>query len=183
MGVSVATGVVATSLPPLHPGVRTGTIYYTSQAIINSTATVAAAANTLYYQPISVVGSVNRIGIEVTTGAAGACRLGFYSNLNGLPSSLILDAGTVDVTNIAVVEATIASMTFNGEWVWLAAILDATPTCRCGAAANTGILGSGAPSTTARSLLIARAYGALPAAAPAPSGFSNTGPAVFLRNV
>jgi hypothetical protein len=182
MGVTSATGVVATSLPTLHPGVRTGTIYYTSQAIINSATTAAAAANALYYQPISLVGSVNRIGIEVTTGAAGACRLGIYSNLLGLPDALILDAGTVDTTNIAIVEATITALPLDGKWVWLAAIFDAAPTCRTGSAASPSILGASTPSSTARGLVVARTYGALPAAAPAPTGFSSAGPAVFLRS-
>src|SRR5690349_6184009 len=131
MGTSSTSGVAAIDRAS-HPGIRTGN-YYLGATILPSTATTTISANVFYCQPIALVGTINRIGIEITTGSAGAARLGLYTNSNSRPSSLILDAGTVDVTNIALVEATIADMPLRGEWLWMAVISNATPTLRSGA--------------------------------------------------
>src|SRR5690348_6482347 len=106
MGVASAIGVAARDRVS-HPGIRTGN-YYLSQSVLPSSTALAISADNIYYQPIALVGTVNRIGVEVTAGAAGAARLGLYTNNNGIPGTLILDCGTVDVTNIALVEATIS---------------------------------------------------------------------------
>lgn len=168
---------------PLHPGVRTS-VYYLAASVTPSSAVATVATNSIYYQPISLVGSLNRIGIEITTGAAGACRLGLYTNNAGVPGTLILDCGTVDTTSIAIVEATFAAQTLKGEWVWMASVFNATPTCRAGVAGGqSGIMGSSTPSAGIRSLLGSLTYGALPTTAPAVTFVSSVGPAVFLRSV
>lgn len=172
----------STPIVAAHPGAHgTPTAYYFSPAISASSATSAMVADRLHYQPIVLPGAVTRIGIEVTTGAAGTCRLGIYSNVNGLPGSLIVDAGDVDTTNIALVEATIA-VTLGTEWVWLAANFSSTPTVRVGAL-NNGVIGNNNPSTPVRGIYAALAYGALPATATTPTNNTTSGacPAIWLR--
>lgn len=155
------------------------TSYYISDGLIPGANTTAVSANFLYYQPISVSGLMTKIGIEVTTGAAGLCRLGLYTNNNGYPDRLILDAGTVDTTSIALVEATI-SQQLTGEWVWMAAVFNATPTVR-GCALGPSVLGGNLPSSGVRALIAPYTFGALPATAVATTNYTANAAAVWLR--
>jgi hypothetical protein len=181
MGVVIASGVAARD-PVLHPGVRTNN-YYLAASVLPSAATATISANSIYYQPISISGTVNRIGIEITTGSAGAARLGLYSNNGGIPGTLILDCGTVDTTSIALVEATIADTVLRGEWMWMAVVSNATPTCRSGTVGSAMVAGSSTPSAGIRSYVGTFAYAALPVTAPAITGVSSVGPAIWLRSV
>jgi hypothetical protein len=166
-----------------HPGIRSAfTTYYSPASILISSTSTAVAANAIYYLPFCIPNVVfDRIGIEVTTGAAGAARLGLYTNDGGMPGALILDAGTVDTTNIAIVEATITARAASDEWIWAAAVFDATPTCRNGTASGSSFLGSTSTSSGQRGLTAAFSYAALPAAAPTATGGSTAAPMVFLR--
>ncbi len=67
--------------------------------------------------------TADRMGVGVTTGVATAVgRLGIYGvNANDEPSTLLLDAGTVDASVTANVEATI-SFTFNYGLYYLACV-------------------------------------------------------------
>jgi hypothetical protein len=181
MSVVLASGVAARA-PVLHPGMRTNN-YYLAATVLPSTAVAAISANSIYYQPISITGTVNRIGIEITTGSAGAARLGLYTNNNGIPGTLILDCGTVDTTNIAIVEATIDAMVLRGEWVWMAVVSNATPACRCGAVGTAMVAGSSTPGGGIRGYVGTLAYAALPVAAPAITSVSSVVPAIWLRAV
>lgn len=64
----------------------------------------------LYHIPIFVSQTVlyDRIAVYISAGVAGLMRVGIYAWSNGVPGALILDAGTLDTTNVAAVEATIA---------------------------------------------------------------------------
>lgn len=181
MGVVIASGVAARD-PVLHPGIRTNN-YYLAATVLPGTGNSAIFANSIYYQPISITGTVNRIGIEIVTGSAGAARLGLYTNNSGIPGTLILDCGTVDTTNIALVEATIPDMVLRGEWMWMAAVSNATPTVRNGTLAHGMIAGASTPSAGIRAYVGTLAYAALPVAAPAITGPSTVAPAIWLRNV
>jgi hypothetical protein len=181
MGVVIASGVAARD-PVLHPGIRANN-YYLAASVLPSSATASMGANSAYYQLISITGTVNRIGMEVTTGAAGAARLGLYSNNGGIPGTLILDAGTVDTTNIALVEATIADTVFRGEWIWTAVVSNVGVTCRCGTVGSAMVLGSSTPSAGIKGYTGTFAYAALPVTAPAITAISSAGPAVWLRYV
>jgi len=182
MGVVNTSGVV--SVPPvLHPGMRTsGTVYYFAATVLPSSTTGTVSANAFYCSPIYLMGTVTRIGIEVTTGSAGACRLGLFTNNNGVPGSLILDAGTVDTTNIAIVEATISPIVLRNEWIWMGAVFDATPTVRTGGPSMAFMGGAGSTTASTRALTGSFTYGAFPATAPTVGSQSSVGPAIFLRS-
>jgi hypothetical protein len=167
-----------------HPGIRDSTIltsYYTSQAVIPSSGAAAVAANTLYCQPFFLPQMfVDRIGIEITTGAAGAARLGIYTNNVGVPGTLISDFGTVDTTNIAIVEATIAQV-LPREWFWAVAVFNATPSVRTGIGSGQ-VLGNNVINGAARvGVHGAFTYAALPANAPTIQNGSTAAPAIFFR--
>jgi hypothetical protein len=171
--------------PPFALPVRANR-YYLPVSLVAGTSTSAVVANTVFYLPHYLPGAtVNRIGIEVTTGAAGAARLGFYADDGaGLPGALILDAGTVDTTSNANVEASFTARTLPNGIVWAAVVFDATPTCRNGTAANSFLLGLATPSATQRGYQATLTYGALPATASLASlGSSGIAPAVWFRSV
>lgn len=169
-------------------GIRSSfTSYHTSPVIQVSTTAAAVVANILYAQPIKLPGStIDRIGVNVTTGAAGACRLGIYSNKDnganaGMPDKLLVDCGTVDTTSIAFVEATFTALQLSNRFVWLVVVFNATPACTIGTAANTGLLGASSVTTASRGLLGAFTYGALPATVPTITGFASLSPIIYVR--
>ena len=164
-----------------HPGIRSSfTTYYTPVTSIAGTGTGAIAANTLYFLPHNLPGGlVDRIGIEVTSGSAGAARLGIYANENGAPGALILDCGTVDTTSNAIVEASFTALRLP-EWVWAAVVSNATPTLRVGGQSASNIVGASTPSSTSRGLSRSFTYDTLPATGAA-TGVSNVAPIVFFR--
>lgn len=168
--------------PPFLGARNAFTSYYVSPVILISTTTSAVVANILYYQPIYLPNfTIDRIGIDVTTGAAGNCRLGLYTSSAGMPSRLILDCGTVDTTGIATVEATIAATQLPSDWVWMASVFDATPTCRVGTAASPFLLGSGSMSVPSRGLTVSSTYGTMATTAVAPTQFAAVSPMMFVR--
>lgn len=167
---------------PPHPGARTSpATYYIPATFIATSGTAAIVANVMYFVPFLIPGGVfDRIGVEVTTGVAGAARLGLYTNSGGNPASLILDCGTVDVTSNGIVEASFTALTLPNDWVWAAIVANAAPTLRSGGQGSQGLLGAAAPGTAAKGLSQSFTYGALPASAAA-SSISNAAPIVFLR--
>jgi hypothetical protein len=144
--------------------------------------TSAVAANTIYFLPFYLGPAVvDRIGIEVTAFSAGNARLGLYRNAGGLPTSLILDCGTVSTSGNAIVEATFTALTLPDEAFWAAVVFDATPTCRNGSTVDSTFFGASAFSSAQRGLFGTLTYGVLPASAPAITGLSAAAPIVSLR--
>ena len=168
---------------PVHPGVAVNR-YYTSPTIVPATSASVVVADTAYWQPIILPRSfVNRIGISVSTGAAGLARVALYTNANNVPGTLIVDGGELDTTNIAVVEATI-SVTLPDAWVWMASVFNATPQCHVGTAANTWIRGGDTATGTGRGMTSTFTFGAFTASAPLTSFTASANvPIMTLRQV
>lgn len=82
----------------------------------------------VYYTPIFVPRrtTFDRIAVDHTSTAAGAGgvqRLGIYSTASGdKPGTLILDAGTVDMTTAPALKAITISQTLNPGLYWLATV-------------------------------------------------------------
>lgn len=154
----------------------------------NASATAAAIlANTLYAMPlwIPVKSTWDTIALKITAGSAGAARLGIYLD-NGLsvPSTLLVDFGTVVTTNVATVTIGSLARQLERDHYWLALISDATPTVTKG----TTPLSSahlGAPvadiGTQNRGYTANLAYGALPATFPAATLTTTAPPLLALR--
>lgn len=83
---------------------------------------------TLYYQAIDVpLDTYTRIGINIHVAQASTTfRLGIYTNSNGHPGALVLDAGTIDSSTTGEKEITI-SQALAGKY-FLVAITDGTTT-------------------------------------------------------
>ena len=168
---------------PPHPGVRsTPTSYYFPVTMTPASNQSAIPANRLYYMPFCLPQiTVDRILIEVTTGLAGSARLGLYTNLNGMPDQLIVDAGAVDTSAVGIIEASFSPIALPG-WCWVAVVLNAAATLRISASNNNGwLLGIANLASSAKGLEAAFTYGALPTTAPAPTVFSTGCPTVCLR--
>lgn len=107
----------------LTPGFVDG-LYYVANPSGMSAPTRNIEADRQYFIPIHVpvtIG-VNRIGLYCQTGTGGSSiRLGIYSNANGLPGTLLLDAGTVATDTTGEREITIAH-TLTAGWYWLSAL-------------------------------------------------------------
>jgi len=130
------------------------------------------SANILYAIPFVCPKQItlDRIAIRVIASSAGQGRLGIYNdNGNLYPSSLVLDAGTVDTGSGGIKSITI-SQTLNADTLyWLVVILNATPNIQ---GFNTGslipILGisTGWATTPQLGYSVSQTYGALPSTFP-----------------
>lgn len=68
-------------------------------------------------------GSYNQIAIQMSAGS-GNGRLGIYNDNNGVPGSLLLDAGTLALSGTGVKTSTINQSLTGPAKYWLAAIFD-----------------------------------------------------------
>lgn len=99
-----------------------------------SSADAAVAANTLYAAPWSVEETAlySQLGLRVTAGAVGSCKLGVYSD-NAGPATLIAEVAVdIDTTTPGALAAAFASSVglAAGSVVWLCACFSVTPTVR-----------------------------------------------------
>jgi len=164
-GTSASWGAIP---PPLKPGMAAGK-YYT-YPFVTTIANVFVTANRLYAIPvyISETGTFSKIGMEVTTGLAGNGRVGIYNmDSDGLPSTLILDAGAFTTNAAAEKEVTISQSLSQG-WYYLAFVSDVAVEIRAAAATGAGAFVLGGQSSllsvaTAYAPYVALTYGALPA--------------------
>ena len=132
------TGFVFTTKPLSPAPLYRSTAYYGPDG---GRSAVAQVSNQMTCVPFWVgsAHTFDRIGAEVTVaGASGTVvRLGIYTdNGSGMPSALVLDAGTIAGDTVAAQEITI-STTLNPGLYWLAAVPQGgTPTMRVLAVTN-----------------------------------------------
>jgi hypothetical protein len=100
----------------------TTSAYYTTSS---PKSTSSATVNTLGATPIYVPNTITATSLSIQCtflSSAGNIRLGIYnSGSNGQPSTLLLDAGTVNVTSAATFSVTI-SQSLSAGWYWLAGV-------------------------------------------------------------
>ena len=105
---------------------------------------------------------------EWATGSPVHARLGIYKDQQGVPGDLVIDAGAVDVTTIAAVEATISKTLF-GKY-WLTVIFESASslqiTLQSSASTNVGDYGAEGPVGGANVLRPSVTYGPLPSTYP-----------------
>lgn len=93
--------------------------YYYHSPSLQPDGTISHGVGDLIAAPFPVHSAMtfDRIGIEVTTSAAsGVVRLGIYGDSDGIPGSLILDAGTVDASTTGAKEITISQQLTPGMY-------------------------------------------------------------------
>jgi hypothetical protein len=158
----------------------------------SSTLGVGTLRVTPWYVPAAM--SITRLGAEVTSaGDAGSkFRLGIYtaSATTGLPSTLLLDAGTINGDSATVQEITVAQALTAGLY-WVGGVVQSVtttqPTMRAsGVVDNTPFalpFGSSIPAANQLVLgfSLAGVTGALPATFGAVSGAGGSAPRVFVK--
>jgi len=152
------------------------------------TVSTALTANRIYAHPLIVAKTitVDIIAVNCTTLiAGGGLRLGIYSDNNGEPGALLLDAGAVSTAATGVKTITITQQLTAGLYWLAAASSHATHAFRTPAiAATLNIIGvaSTLPTGVATHFYAAHTYGALPSTFPTPTeGTTLIYPAVFIR--
>lgn len=171
-----------------HPGF-VASRFYPPYGMIAGSPTTAGSATTLYYLffAVPVAQTFTKIGINITSGATGNCRLGIY-NCATIPTTLVVDGGTVALSGTGVVSATINQSLASGGY-FLAVIVDNTSVNVSGVgtvptlmewlygigATVTGSAPGGYASTGVT-------FGALPTPAPSPAISSSPNiPCIFLE--
>ncbi|OUL36353.1 hypothetical protein BV372_08010 [Nostoc sp. T09] len=115
-----------------HPGFISGKYYAYSPFVsssVNSGGTSGLAANSLIYVPMFIPKNItiDRLWLRVQSAVTSSLtRLGIYNNLNGLPSSLLVDAGEIDTSSPATKEAIISTFLGIG-WYWIASNCSVSP--------------------------------------------------------
>jgi hypothetical protein len=94
-----------------------------------ATANTALVANRIYCTPIFISASITIDAASIFVGTpvvGGSAELGLYSNVNGLPNTLIRDFGNVS-TAASGLPATASGFiqTLSPNWYWLAVALSA----------------------------------------------------------
>lgn len=121
--------------------------------------------------------------LTASTGKTG--RLGIYSDVDGKPGALLLDAGTFSLTGGGVLKEVVASHTLSPGSYWLAFLSDATATADFDAVFGTAqpIALAPVPNTYASAnsgYSGAQAWGVLPATPPALTATVN-GPDILIK--
>lgn len=160
--------------PNLHPGYVSGRYYQNTPFVSASTSSSGGIiTNSISYFPFQIQKniSIDRIAIICAgTVTNGVARLAFYSNNNGLPSNLILDAGELSAATSGVKEA-IISLSSTGDWYWLAGATNVAPSLSCQTSflGSNYLFGQASPATASPSALLRQTgftYGAFPTNAP-----------------
>lgn len=98
--------------------------YYYSFTSSPSDTTASPGANSLQggaYFYVDAATTFDMIGVEVTTAVASSTvRLGIYSVTNSLPTTLVLDAGTVDSSTTGVKQIVISQQLTKGSYILVA---------------------------------------------------------------
>ena len=129
----------------------------------------------------------NRIGVDVTVAApGGVARLGIYSNVDGRPGNLLLDAGFVTLDTVGKKEIVI-NFENPADWFWLAII--SSQNCEVLSAvgdidgALMGMSDPSYPQGETGGTIGAMPYGTLPAEFPPITDDAQRPPYIWLRRV
>ena len=160
---------------------------YTSGSSV-STGNAGVTANRLYYQPIYVprTVTVDRIAVNhaaTTAGAGSVMRLGIYTSTNDLPSTLLLDAGTVDLTTAAALKTVTINQQLTAGVYWLAAVGQITSGSPTFATGNPGMHVPDAGGTFTGVKFEGGVTGSLPATATPGTSNTTQPPLIYLRIV
>lgn len=141
-------------------------LYYYSDSIGASVGTLASTGlqGDLFFTPITVrdASSFDSVSVNCRTAGAGLfARLGLYnSDVNGFPSTLVVDAGQADLSSTGLKDVTVSTTNINPGLYWLCLCYQGT----VGAGGVTNVSGNNRiPKTTLSgvnngSLLVTAAY-------------------------
>ena len=169
---------------PMWPHQISSGRYYCAPPIDRLTGQIAPGANVLWLTPalFPEAVTIDRLCENVLVNAAGAkLRLGYYTDVNGVPTALVVDSGELDASTTGEKAAVVAA-TLGPGVLWRAVFCNhATVELPC---YNAGTPVGGASRSGAvdnLSLSAALTFAALPATAPTMTGEQNRGFAVVFR--
>lgn len=154
--------------------------YYHRPPYGNVTSTVQPANGEMSLHPIDFPAGqkLDRIGAETTTGGGtgSVTRFGIYraDPATGLPGALVLDAGTVASTGVAIIEVTIALTIVRGGRHFLAAVTQGAPSPNPIYRGATTLTAIGQASAPANTVMSGYTQGSVTGALPDPSSGINT---------
>lgn len=169
-------------------GYRQGTFYYFGIGYSGTASPTTPSANVLYARPFVCADAetFTRVGIEVSTlGSGSSVRLGLYNWVDGVPTTLITDFGTVSTATTGIKEITISQALAQGVYglavvssatpaaVYLATVTQAVTNDLFGYTTSSGIAG----------LTVSHTFGALPSSFGVPTGTTGTSsmPGIWMR--
>ena len=152
-------------------GVTNYEAWYTSPRAGKALSGSALTANRIYAMPFICPKAItlDRIGVYVSTLSTTTARLGIYADSDLYPGSLVLDAGTIDVTSTGAKTITISQALSANTLYWLVIVCAATPAIYCFPVdAVINVLGTSNALGTAQNagLYATLTYGALPGTFP-----------------
>ena len=134
--------------------------------------------------------TIDRIGVNVTTGSAGNLRLGIYNDAGIYPGTLLLDSGNIDSAAPAGARSAVINQVLQANSLyWFAFVCSALIQCYCtaiGTCLHGSIMGSdpALPATPRLGIYTAYPFDALPATFPTPPDVLMTAApiiAIFVR--
>jgi len=149
--------------------------YYAGEALSPAASgTMAVSANTLYATPFAVRQQKlwNKIAINVTTAATSTfAYLGIYRMENGIPTTLILDAGTVNLDSTGTKENTISQVLPAGMYALVLLANNGGAVVKAGTLSAAAVATVGTSSIEIADTIIkgSATYGALPGTFPSVS--------------
>lgn len=148
--------------------------------------TLALSANVMYAMPFIVRQQKvwTKIGCHVTTGVASRfAYLGIYRMENGIPTSLVLDAGAVGVDTAGTKEITVSKPLLSGTYALVILVNNSGVSIRAGTPSDVaqGMIGASAVGTANTLITASQAYGTLPNTFPAVSYLTSSTPLLTLR--
>ena len=133
--ISVTTGFAASTVAAGDDArIVALPIFVSQQYTVNTTGTLTTTAlttNRLYYLPYLITTSTtfDRMALEhvgAVGGVGSVVRLGIYSSTAGLPSTKLLDAGSLDLTTAAAFKALTINVTLTPGLYYLAVVAQIT---------------------------------------------------------
>lgn len=126
-GPTGATGATGAAALGWNANTVSTAKFYTATPLVVEGATITPTQDTVIYSPVLITDDqeISSIGIRVIAAAASAVfRLGIYSaGSDGSPSTLLLDAGTVDASTIGFKDIGSLSLTVTAGYYWSAVVL------------------------------------------------------------
>lgn len=178
--------------PGIHYPVRLVAGSYVGQGVNGAAmGAVAGVVDRLEFYPFipSHDLTIDRLGVRVTTGAAGKLRVGIYTDANGMPDQLVYGGGELDTGTAGVVEETVSIALSANRYYWRAIHYNTTAAVRAYTMAGALSIAmdntdTGTTGNTATRRHHTVSYAALAATAPAnPYLVSNAPPAHFVMRV
>lgn len=172
-----------------HYGTTTYEAWFTSPRAGTALAGSSLTAARMYAMPFICPKAItlDQIGVYVSVLSTTTARLGIYTdNGNCYPGSLLLDAGTIDVTSTGAKKIAINQVLSANTLYWLVIVCAATPGIYCIPVAGViNVLGTSNALSTAQNagLYVSQTYGVLPATFPASPTMIIAAPipAIFVR--